>query len=128
MLRHVLTLQRPSFAILVMQELVGIRIVGDFQVLAVPEQFAAAIANADAAQQHRLRQWSGEIEIGASRRAGLAGLDPFLVMADGARQRFWRTLVFLVEFGRQQTGMLAAPPLYQHLAPVANRSEERRVG
>src|SRR5207247_9175894 len=105
-----------------MEKLVGIRIVRDLQVLTIPEQLFPAVADADTAEQNGLGQGPRKIKIGPRRRTAFAGLDPFLVVADGTRQGLERTLVLFVAAFGQQAGMLPAPAGYQHLAFVAHEN------
>ena len=116
-------LQRPAFAVLVVEKPVCLGHVGDLQVCAVPDQSLAAVANADGAQQHRLRQRAGEIETRPRGRALLAGLDPLVVVADGTRQGLGRPLVGLHRRLGDQPGALAAPALDEHLALVADEED-----
>src|SRR5207245_9903724 len=58
----------------------------------VPSHQLSVRAQSDIAEQHGLHYRGFEFEIGGGLRPALRGLDPFLVMAVRARQRFWRRL------------------------------------
>jgi len=76
-------LQCPALPVFVMKQFVGVRIVGEFQILAIPDQLGTAIANADTAQQHCFGEWAGKIKIRArGLAAAFARLEPFLMMPD----------------------------------------------
>jgi hypothetical protein len=68
------------------QEVVRGGVVGDFEGGAVPVQRLAG-PHGYVAQQDRLGDTAREPEVGRGGGAPLAGGDPFLVMADGARER-----------------------------------------
>src|SRR3989339_98732 len=85
------TLERPALAVLVVEVLVGLRNVGHAERGAVPRELAAAQTHADRAQQDGLGERAGEVEGRTGGRASLAGIDPFLVVADRAGERLGRT-------------------------------------
>src|SRR5436305_1756018 len=99
----VLLFELPIFPIFVMQKIVRLRNVCDLELRAVPVQLLTAIANAQRAQKHRLGQRSREVKIRPRRRATLASLNPFLVMADRAWERCARPFVFLVPSFRYES-------------------------
>ena len=70
-------LQRPAFAIRPPDEPIGLGAVAGLQVLRVPLELLAG-AEGDRAQQVVLDQRAGVVEVAERRRAGLAGVDPFL--------------------------------------------------
>src|SRR5437899_7238410 len=105
-----------------MQKFVGVGVVREFHVLTVPYELLSAVMNANAAEQHRFRQRTGEIKIGSRGAIAFARFEPFLMMADGSRQGLRRALVFLVQACGKQPRMLAAPAGEQHLAFIADEN------
>ncbi len=55
--------QLPTRAIVVVEKAIRVRIIGDFEVRAVPMQGVAAVAHTNHPEQHGLRQRTGEVEI-----------------------------------------------------------------
>jgi hypothetical protein len=80
--------------VFIIQKFVGVRVVGEFHFFRVPNEFVAAVADTDAAKQHRFGQRTRESEIRAGGGAGLASINPFLVVANRTRQDFGRALKF----------------------------------
>src|SRR5579862_3835160 len=84
--REVTTLNLPALAVMRTEH--GVRSLGvaAFQRLRIPIQgLASAVGHT--AQQHRLAQRSGVVEVAGRWSAGLAGFDPLLVVADRVRDR-----------------------------------------
>ena len=80
MIGRVRLLQTPAFPVFVVQQVVGLRQIRDFEVGAVPEQLVTAITNANRAEQNRLGERTGKVKIRARRRPAFARIHPFLVM------------------------------------------------
>src|SRR6266567_6361967 len=106
-----------------MQEFVCIRIIGYFEVCAVPNELLAAIMDADAAEQHGFSQRPCKIKTGTGRPISFASLKPFLMVANGSGQGLGWPLIFLVARLGQQAWMLSSPPADKHLAFVANKDD-----
>src|SRR6266542_3995452 len=91
---EVLPLQDPAGAVGTVQEALGIGLVGNPELNAVPLQWLAR-ANRDVSKQHGFRQRTGVIEVVQRQRRIVvkAGTHPFLMMADGAGDFLSRRLV-----------------------------------
>jgi len=74
------SLQRPAFAIRRLDEPIGLGAVAGLQVFRIPLQLLAG-PEGDRPQQVVLDQRTGVLEVAERRRARLAGMEPFLVMA-----------------------------------------------
>src|SRR5215813_10246214 len=106
------TLKLPPLAIVMLYVLIGLGAVGRPQALGVPLQFFTDPVS-DVAEQHRLRQRAGVIEITGGGPAGLARRNPFLMVPDGIGNEWlgrhelgevlFRPQHVLVVIGQQQT-------------------------
>jgi len=60
-------LQAPSLPILVVEKLIGVRVIGDLEVFTIPQKLVSPVADAHAAEQHSFGQRAGEIKIRSCR-------------------------------------------------------------
>ena len=94
-------LQRPAFTVFALEKLVRDGGIRELHAGAVPQQpfggqlLAHLRAKGDVAQQDDFGERAGPVEVGAGGGAAFAGFDPFVVVADRARQRLGRIAVLL---------------------------------
>src|SRR5947207_3608529 len=84
-------LQAPTLPIFALEVRVGLGAVLRLDVGRVPLELLAD-AHGDVAEQDELREGAGVAEVGHRGGAALAGVDPLLVVAGGARDRLLRLL------------------------------------
>src|SRR5262245_62128344 len=71
-----ISLERPALAIVEVQVLVRLAVIGELQVRPVPLQLFAGHAHGHVTEQDRLGEYAGELEVGIGRGSALHGLHP----------------------------------------------------